>query len=147
VESLLFGTLGDVSVLVTGSLDGTVNVWDLSTQASRLAVSVGAGVVKLSWRRKSNGADSCSGTAAATITTSATGQLLVATLGGVVRLLDIREGKVLADCSGHSKAILDFDQSRSVANFTTYFICETIPFSTSLYSAFQGWQHGGHKLG
>ncbi len=117
VESVLFS---EQNVLVTGSLEGVVNVWDISTQVkrhflscttsggtsgnttyvtlpsqvSRLALSVGSGVVKMAWR---NGGS---------------GELLVATLDGLVRLVDIRLGKVVADCSGHTEAILDFAQSK-----------------------------------
>ncbi len=32
VESVLFGSAKDQSVLVTGSLEGIVNIWDMSTQ-------------------------------------------------------------------------------------------------------------------
>ena len=32
---------------------------------------------------------------------------LAATLDGLVRLVDVRGGRVLADCSGHSAAVLD----------------------------------------
>ena len=33
--------------------------------------------------------------------------VLAATLDGLVRLVDVRRGKVVADCSGHSAAVLD----------------------------------------
>ena len=56
-----------------------------------MAFSVGSGVVKMVLPNASN-----------------PHHLLVATLDGLVRLVDIRLGSVLADCSGHTQAILDF---------------------------------------
>ncbi len=38
--------------------------------------------------------------------------LLVATLEGLLRIVDIKSGKILADCSGHTKPLLDFAQSK-----------------------------------
>ena len=70
-------------------------------QVSRVALSVGSGVVKMCWRNGNDGV----------------GELLVATLDGLIRLVDIRLGKVVADCSGHAQAILDFAQSKYVRQF------------------------------
>ncbi len=64
-------------------------------QVSRAAVNVGSGVVKMSWRNGNNDSE-----------------LLVATLDGLIRLVDVRTAKVLADCSGHTEAILDFTQDK-----------------------------------
>ena len=44
-------------------------------------------------------------------------EILVATLDGLVRLFDVKLGKVVADCSGHTASILDFAQTR----YCTYF--------------------------
>ena len=38
-------------------------------------------------------------------------QLFVSTIDGLVRLVDVKTGKILADCSGHTASILDFSQS------------------------------------
>ena len=70
-----------------------LQVWDLSSQLSRTAVSVGTGITKMAWR---NGSQT---------------EVLVGTLDGLVRLVDIKAGKVLADFSGHTGSILDFDQT------------------------------------
>ncbi len=71
---------------------------------SRVALNVGSGVVKMSWRKGGSGSE-----------------LLVATLDGLVRLVDVRLGKVLADCSGHTEAILDFAQSKYEHGSIAYF--------------------------
>ena len=43
---------------------------------------------------------------------NSTSEIFVATLDGLVRLIDVKLGKVVADCSGHTASILDFAQSR-----------------------------------
>lgn len=93
VESILFSK-PEMNLMLTGTLEGTVNIWDLASQVSRQAFSVGTGITKMEWRQGSHT------------------EVLVATLDGLVRLADIRMGKVLADFSGHSASILDFAQSR-----------------------------------
>jgi len=94
VESVLFGSLGDAAVLITGTLEGSVSIWDLGAQTLRLTAKLEEGVVKMAWR---NGQP---------------GQLLASTLGGRVHVLDARSGQVLLTCAGHRKAILDMDQSK-----------------------------------
>jgi WD40 repeat protein len=74
-----------------GTLDGTLTVWDLSTQVAKITTKPGSGILKLAWRSTN---------------------ILAATLEGLVRVIDPRSGNVLADCSGHLAPILDFALSR-----------------------------------
>jgi hypothetical protein len=39
-------------------------------------------------------------------------ELLAATLDGTVSIIDVRVGKIIGSCSGHTESILDFAQSR-----------------------------------
>merc|ERR1712223_2206816 len=91
-----------------GTLNGKVTVWDVSTHVSKHSINIGEGVVKMLWRNVPNA------TAVNNINSldrKNSSQIFVATLEGVVKILDIREGKVLADCSGHTASILDICQS------------------------------------
>ena len=54
---------------------------------------MGSGITRLSWPGEAGG--------------GRRDVALAATLDGLVRLVDVRGGKVLADCSGHSAAVLD----------------------------------------
>lgn len=56
-------------------------------------MTVGTGVAGMKWR---NGHEN---------------QLFVSTIDGLVRLIDVKSGKILADCSGHTATILSFSQS------------------------------------
>ena len=38
-------------------------------------------------------------------------QIFVATLDGIVKILDTRSGKILGECTGHTAGILDISQS------------------------------------
>ena len=60
-------------------------------QVSRHSVRVGSGITRLSWPGDGGRRDA----------------VLAATLDGLVRLVDVRRGNVVADCSGHSAAVLD----------------------------------------
>lgn len=91
VESVLFST-PEGNQLVTGSLNGLLSVWDLSSQVSKLSTKIGSGLVKLAWK------DS---------------MILAATLDGLIRILDPRSGKIIQDCSGHTLQILDFGLTRN----------------------------------
>lgn len=94
VEAVLLSP-PDQNILITGTLEGTVSIWDIASQVSRHSVKVGDGVVKMQWRKGDQSA----------------GQILIATLHGKVVILDYRSGTVLGECSGHTDAILDFSQS------------------------------------
>ena len=93
VEDILFSN-GDQNVIATGTLSGKVTIWDVSTHVSRHSVNVGDGVVKMLWRNKPHST-----------------QLFIATLDGVIKILETRTGKVIGDCSGHTASILDICQS------------------------------------
>ena len=93
VEALLFSPT-DKNLLVSGTLDGHVSVWDVSSQIMKHSTSVGDGVVKMSWRN--NGAND---------------QIFAATLHGIVAIVDVKTGKVIGECSGHKDAVLDFSQT------------------------------------
>jgi WD40 repeat protein len=69
-------------------------IFSIYFQVSRHSVSVGSGITKMSWRN------------------SHPDEVLVATLDGFVRVVDVRQGKVVAECSGHEAAVLDMDQSK-----------------------------------
>lgn len=92
VEAILFSP-ADGNQLITGTLEGVVTIWDVSTRVSRHTERVGSGVVKMACRKGSQS------------------EILVATLDGLVRLFDVKLGKVVADCSGHTASILDFAQT------------------------------------
>ena len=107
VEDILFSSC-DHNVLITGTLNGKVTIWDVSTHVSKHSINIGEGVVKMLWRNVPNA------TAVNNVNSlnrKNSSQIFVATLEGVVKILDIREGKVLADCSGHTASILDICQS------------------------------------
>lgn len=107
VEAVLFSP-AEQNLLVTGTLEGNVSVWDISSQVMRHSVNVGDGIVKMRWR------NSCGGTAAAGAAAAAAaagGHLLVATLNGKVVVVDVKTGKVIGECSGHKEAVLDFAQT------------------------------------
>ena len=54
VESILFNSADANNLtLLTGTLDGNVSVWDVSSHVKRHTVNVGDGVVKMSWRKGS----------------------------------------------------------------------------------------------
>ena len=90
IESVLFSN-PEGNQLVTGSLNGLLSVWDLSSQVSKLTTKIGSGLVKLAWK------DS---------------MILAATLDGLIRIVDPRSGKIIQDCSGHTLQILDFGLTR-----------------------------------
>jgi len=88
--------------LLSGTLDGNVTVWDVSSHVKRHSVNVGDGVVKMAWRK--GGGTSVSGAASLPL-------VYVATLHGKVAVVDARLGKVVGECSGHREAVLDFAQT------------------------------------
>ena len=95
VEAVLFSN-ADQNTIITGTLSGIVTIWDVSTQVSRHSTNVGDGVVKIMYRKDAQRAPT---------------QIFVATLDGLIRILDTRTGKVIGDCSGHTAGILDACQS------------------------------------
>jgi len=101
VEALLFSP-AEQNLLITGSLEGLISVWDLSSQVSRASVRVGSGITRLSW-----------------LGDGRRDIVLAATLDGLVRLVDVRRGKVVADCSGHSAAVLDMAVAKDGSHLLT----------------------------
>jgi len=99
VEALLFSP-AEQNMLITGTLEGNISVWDISSQVMRHSVNVGDGVVKMTWR---NGSSSAAATSS--------DELFVATLHGRVAVVNVKTGKVVGECSGHTEAILDFSQT------------------------------------
>ena len=95
VEAVLFSN-ADQNIIITGTLSGIVTIWDVSTHVSRHSTNVGEGVVKMMYRN---------------VAQNAPVQIFVATLDGVVRIIDTRTGKIIGDCSGHTAGILDICQS------------------------------------
>jgi len=106
VEAIVFSN-GEHNVVVTGTLSGKVTIWDVSTQVSRHSINIGDGVVKILWRN--NNASSTNIVPSSERKNSS--QIFVATLDGLVKIIDTRTGKVIGECSGHTASILDICQS------------------------------------
>ena len=81
--------------LLYPDIGSVCNLASSSIQVSRHSIRVGSGITRLSWPGEAGGGSGRRDVA------------LAATLDGLVRLVDVRGGKVLADCSGHSAAVLD----------------------------------------
>ena len=92
VESVLFSP--ENQTFVTGSLNGDVTVWDISSQVAKHSTSLGSGIVKMIWRINVNH------------------QLIAATLDGVVTIYDVKKGEVVGKCTGHLATVLDICQNR-----------------------------------
>ncbi|XP_071148534.1 angio-associated migratory cell protein-like [Mytilus edulis] len=76
----------------TGTLLGTLCIWDVPTQTARNVCPHEAGIVKLKWDAISP-------------------LIYTACLDGVLRLWDSRNGQCVTQWAGHQDAILDFDIS------------------------------------
>jgi len=90
VEALALPQEKSTNLLVTGTLSGTVTVWDLATQVARTTIKVGEGVTVM---RLGSG---CEGDT-----------VYCATLEGAVRALDIRTGAPVMEYTGHRGSLLD----------------------------------------
>lgn len=88
VETIQFSD--HLPYVATGSVDGLVNVWDLSTNALRYTLSHPEAVTKVRW--------SPSGV-----------QLISACLDGNLRIWDSRTGELKETRHGHQNSILDFE--------------------------------------
>jgi len=86
VECVLMPEDKTANVAVTGSLAGTVAVWDLSSGVARTSLKVGEGVTVL---RMGDNIVYCG------------------TLEGEVRSIDIRTGAAVAEYGGHRSSVLD----------------------------------------
>ncbi|XP_064607664.1 angio-associated migratory cell protein-like [Liolophura sinensis] len=80
-------------LVATGSLSGSLCVWDVPTQVLRHTCPHEAGIVKLRWD-------------------SATSMIYTASLDRVLRLWDARTGNIVSQWTGHQGEILDFDIAR-----------------------------------
>uniref|UniRef100_A0A8C3B827 Angio-associated migratory cell protein n=1 Tax=Cairina moschata TaxID=8855 RepID=A0A8C3B827_CAIMO len=87
VESLGFCNV--MPLAAVGYLDGTLAIYDLSTQTLRHKCQHESGIVQLLWEESSAVVYTCS-------------------LDGAVRLWDARSGKMISEYRGHSAEILDF---------------------------------------
>jgi len=88
VEAVAFSKTAPI--LFTGTVNGDMAVWDLNSHVVRQSFPKQEGIVKAIW------VDHC---------------VLVADLGGTLRLYDARNGEVVSQWTGHTAAILDFSLS------------------------------------
>uniref|UniRef100_A0A3Q2X1N9 Angio-associated, migratory cell protein n=1 Tax=Haplochromis burtoni TaxID=8153 RepID=A0A3Q2X1N9_HAPBU len=91
VESVGFCNI--LPLIAVAYLDGTLAIYDLSTQALRHRCRHEAGIVHLQWEQSSSVVSTCS-------------------LDGALRLWDARSGNMVAEYKGHTAEILDFTMNR-----------------------------------
>ncbi|XP_061571499.1 angio-associated migratory cell protein [Cololabis saira] len=91
VESVGFCNI--LPLIAVAYLDGTLAIYDLSTQALRHKCHHGAGIVHLQWEESSSVVSTCS-------------------LDGALRLWDARSGNLVSEYHGHAAEILDFAVNR-----------------------------------
>lgn len=87
-------------VVAVAYLDGTLAIYDLSTQALRHKCKHEAGIVHLQWEESSSVVSTCS-------------------LDGVVRLWDCRSGNLVSEYRGHAAEVLDFTLNREASMAVT----------------------------
>ncbi|XP_010019504.1 PREDICTED: angio-associated migratory cell protein-like [Nestor notabilis] len=98
VESLGFCNV--MPLAAVGYLDGTLAIYDLSTQSLRHKCQHESGIVQLLWEESSAVVYTCS-------------------LDGAVRLWDARSGKMISEYRGHSAEILDFAVNKDASIVVT----------------------------
>lgn len=98
VESLGFCNV--MPLAAVGYLDGTLAIYDLSTQSLRHKCQHESGIVQLLWEESSAVVYTCS-------------------LDGAVRLWDARSGKMICEYRGHSAEILDFAVNKDASIVVT----------------------------
>ncbi|XP_072473857.1 angio-associated migratory cell protein isoform X2 [Notamacropus eugenii] len=98
VESLGFCNV--MPLAAVGYLDGTLAIYDLSTQSLRHRCQHQSGIVQLLWEEGAAVVYTCS-------------------LDGAVRLWDARTGRLLSDYRGHTAEILDFALSKDASLVVT----------------------------
>ncbi|XP_061122888.1 angio-associated migratory cell protein [Syngnathus typhle] len=91
VESVGFCNM--LPLVAAAYLDGTLAIYDLSTQVLRHSCRHEAGVVHLQWEESSSLVSTCS-------------------LDGALRQWDARSGKMVSEYRGHAAEILDFAMNR-----------------------------------
>ncbi|KAL4660196.1 angio-associated migratory cell protein-like [Arapaima gigas] len=94
VESVGFCNV--LPLIAVAYLDGTLAIYDLSTQNLRHRCQHEAGIVQLQWEDGSSMVSTCS-------------------LDGAVRLWDARSGNMVSEYRGHTAEILDFILNRSAS--------------------------------
>ncbi|CAG2102511.1 unnamed protein product [Medioppia subpectinata] len=92
VESV--GLNSTLSVLATGTVEGSVDIWDMSTQIKRHSCKHESGISKLLWDHNSPHV------------------LYTAGLDGVLNVYDTRSGEQIGAKRGHSNHILDLTISK-----------------------------------
>ncbi|NP_001088640.1 angio associated migratory cell protein L homeolog [Xenopus laevis] len=98
VESLGFCNV--LPLVAVGYLDGTLAIYDLSSQSLRHRCQHESGIVQLLWEQNSPVVYTCS-------------------LDGAVRLWDSRSGKMISEYFGHTAEILDFALNRDASIVVT----------------------------
>lgn len=98
VESLGFCNV--LPLAAVGYLDGTLSIYDLSTQTLRHKCQHESGIVQLLWEESSPVVYTCS-------------------LDGAVCLWDARSGKLISEYRGHSAEILDFALNKDASIVVT----------------------------
>ncbi|KAG9349437.1 hypothetical protein JZ751_027880 [Albula glossodonta] len=94
VESVGFCNV--LPLIAVAYLDGTLAIYDMSTQHLRHSCQHKAGIVQLQWEESSSVVSTCS-------------------LDGAVRLWDARSGSMVSEYRGHSAEILDFTLNREAS--------------------------------
>ncbi|KAM4602273.1 angio-associated migratory cell protein [Polymixia lowei] len=94
VESVGFCNI--LPLIAVAYLDGTLAIYDLSTQTLRHKCQHEAGIVNLQWEESSSVVCSCS-------------------LDGTLRLWDARSGNLVSEYRGHTAEILDFTLNREAS--------------------------------
>ncbi|XP_026875977.2 angio-associated migratory cell protein [Electrophorus electricus] len=94
VESVGFCNV--LPLVAVAYLDGTLAIYDLSTQSLRHSCKHEVGIVHLQWEE-------------------ASAMVAVCNLGGVVTLWDGRSGSMVSEYHGHSAEILDFTLNREAS--------------------------------
>ncbi|XP_060724532.1 angio-associated migratory cell protein isoform X2 [Tachysurus vachellii] len=98
VESVGFCNV--LPLIAVAYLDGTLAIYDLTTQNLRHRCKHEVGIVHLQWEQASAVVATCN-------------------LGGVVTLWDARSGKMVAEYRGHTAEILDFKLNRDASMAVT----------------------------
>lgn len=98
VESVGFCNI--LPLLAVAYLDGTLAIYDISTQVLRHRCQHEAGIVHLQWEDSSSVVSTCS-------------------LDGALRLWDARSGNMVSEYCGHTAEILDFTLNREATMAVT----------------------------
>uniref|UniRef100_A0A8C4FDR9 Angio-associated migratory cell protein n=1 Tax=Dicentrarchus labrax TaxID=13489 RepID=A0A8C4FDR9_DICLA len=92
--------LSSLPLIAVAYLDGTLAIYDLSTQVLRHRCQHEAGIVHLQWEESSSVVSTCC-------------------LDGALRLWDARSGNIVSEYRGHTAEILDFTINREASLVVT----------------------------